>query len=297
MSSLRIFVACVAIWGTTWIAITFQLGIVAPEASVSYRFLFASLLVFGYCFARRLPLRFAYREHAWIGLFGVLMFSVSYIFVYYAEQQVVSGLVAIGYSASPLLGMLGLWAFFRTPITLPVALGAVLGIVGIALVFFPEFARVKVGGNPAWGAAFTVLAVSASMFGSMVAHRNHEARLPFWQTLAWGMFYGAMFSFIVTLAVGKKLSFEFTAEYVLSLAYLAVFGSVIAFAGFLTLLGRVGAARAGYVGVMVPIMALGISAAFEGFHWHALTWIGVAVSVLGNVVILRVRAQESAGQV
>lgn len=293
MSNLKIFVVCVAIWGTTWIAITFQLGSVAPEASVSYRFLFASLLVFGYSLTRRLPLRFAYREHAWVALFGVLMFSVSYIFVYYAEQQVVSGLVAIGYSASPLLGMLGLWVFFRTPITLPVALGAVLGIVGIAIVFFPEFGNAKEGGNSAWGAAFTVLAVGASMFGSMVAHRNQQARLPFWQTLAWGMFYGAMFSLVVTLASGKKLSFEFTAEYVLSLAYLAVFGSVIAFAGFLTLLGRVGAARAGYVGVMVPIMALVISAAFEEFHWHALTWTGVAVSVLGNVVILRARRHPS----
>lgn len=287
--------ACVAIWGTTWIAITFQLGSVAPEASVSYRFLLASFLVFGYCVARRLPLRFGWREHAWMALFGVLMFSISYIFVYYAEQQVVSGLVAVGYSASPLLGMVGLWAFFRTPITLSVASGAVLGIVGIALVFFPEFERVKEGGNPAWGATFTFLAVSASMLGSMVAHRNQEARLPFWQTLAWGMFYGATFSFVVTLASGKKLGFEFTAEYVLSLAYLAVFGSVVAFAGFLTLLGRVGAARAGYVGVMVPIMALVISAAFEGFRWHALTWLGVAVSVLGNVVILRMRAQVAAG--
>lgn len=295
MSNLKIFAACVAIWGSTWIAITFQLGSVAPEASVSYRFLLASLLIFGYCLVRGLPLRFKVREHAWMALFGVFMFSVSYIFVYYAEQQVVSGLVAVGYSASPLLGMLGLWIFFRTPMTLPVASGAVLGIVGIALVFLPEFGRVKEGGSPALGATFTFLAVTASALGSMVAHRNQEARLPLWQTLAWGMFYGAMFSLVVTLAIGKKLGFEMTWGYVVSLAYLAVLGSVIAFAGFLTLLGRIGAVRAGYVGVMVPIMALIISAVFEGFHWQALTWIGVAISVVGNAAILRVRAKTSVG--
>ena len=108
MTNLQIFVSCIAIWGSTWIAITFQLGTVAPEASVCYRFLLASILVFAYCRARELPLRYKLREHAWMALFGVFMFSVSYIFVYYAEQQVVSGLVAVGYSASPLLGMLGL---------------------------------------------------------------------------------------------------------------------------------------------------------------------------------------------
>ena len=290
MTNLQIFVSCIAIWGSTWIAITFQLGTVAPEASVCYRFLLASLLIFAYCLARRLPLRYKVREHAWMALFGVFMFSVSYIFVYYAEQQVVSGLVAVGYSASPLLGMLGLWVFFRAPMTWSVTVGATLGIVGIALVFLPEFGRVKEGGNPEWGAAFTLLAVVASTLGSMVAHRNQEARLPLWQTLAWGMLYGAMFSLAVTLASGNQLGFEFTPEYILSLLYLAVFGSIIAFAGFLTLLGRIGAARAGYIGVMVPIMALIISAAFEGFHWQGLTWAGVAVSVAGNVVILRVRA-------
>ena len=290
MTNLQIFVSCIAIWGSTWIAITFQLGTVAPEASVCYRFLLASILVFAYCRARELPLRYKLREHAWMALFGVFMFSVSYIFVYYAEQQVVSGLVAVGYSASPLLGMLGLWLFFRTPMTLSVALGAALGIVGIALVFLPEFGHVKEGGNPGWGAAFTLLAVVASTLGSMVAHRNHEARLPLWQTLAWGMLYGAMFSLAVALASGKQLTFELTPAYILSLLYLAVFGSIVAFAGFLTLLGRIGAARAGYIGVMVPIMALIISAAFEGFHWQGLTWAGVAVSVAGNVVILRLRA-------
>ena len=115
MSNLHLFVACVAIWGSTWLAITFQLGKVAAEASVSYRFMLASLLLFAYCLARRLPLRYPAREHLWIALLGILMFSVSYIFVYYAEEHVVSGLVAVGYSASPLLAMLGMRAFFGAP--------------------------------------------------------------------------------------------------------------------------------------------------------------------------------------
>ena len=289
MSNLQLFVACVAIWGSTWLAITFQLGRVAPEASVFYRFLLASLLVFAYCLARRLPLRYSAREHAWIALQGVFMFSVSYIFVYYAEANVVSGLVAVGYSASPLLGMLGMRAFFGTPMTARIAAGSVLGIAGIALVFYPEIAHLQGGGQPVLGALFTALSVVVSTFGSLLAHRNQQAKLPLWQTMAWGMLYGAAFSLGVTVATGKSLAFEATAPYVLSLLYLAILGSVVAFAGYLTLLQRVGAARSGYIGVMVPVVALVISAAFEGFSWQALTWIGIAVSVLGNIVILRGR--------
>ena len=287
MSNLHLFAACVLIWGSTWIAITFQLGRVAPDVSVFYRFLLASLLVFAYCAWRKLPLRYNWREHAWIALMGVLMFSVSYIFVYYAEQHVVSGLVAVGYSASPLLGMIGMRVFFGAPMTRKVAVGSVLGMGGIALVFAPEFGRMQGPGDFALGALFTVLAVLLSSFGSLVAHRNQKNGLPLWQPLAWGMFYSAWFSLAWALALGRQLDFEPTAAYMLSLAYLTVFGSIAAFAAYLTLLKRIGAARAGYIGVMVPIVALVISAAFESFRWHTLTWLGIAVSVAGNVIILR----------
>jgi drug/metabolite transporter (DMT)-like permease len=287
LSNLNLFIACVAIWGSTWLAIKFQLGKVAPEASVFYRFLLASVLIFIYCLVRKLPLKYSLREHAWIALFGVFMFSVSYVFVYYAEEHVVSGLVAVGYSASPLLGMLGMRVFFGTPMTRRLSVGSALGMAGIALVFWPEFSHLKSDGNTVLGAIYTAAAVIVSTLGSLVAHRNQEARLPLWQPMAWGMLYGAVFSLLVALALGKPLQFEATFPYVLSLLYLAILGSVVAFAAYLTLLKRIGAARAGYIGVMVPIVALVISSLFESFTWHPLTVVGIAISVLGNVVILR----------
>jgi len=287
LSNLQLFAACVAIWGSTWLAITFQLGDVAPEASVAYRFLLASLLLFAFCLARRLPLRFTARDHAWIALQGILMFGAAYIYVYYAEQHIVSGLVAVGYSASPLLGMLGLRLFFGTPMTARVATGSVLGITGIALVFAPEFAQFGSTDRPVLGVVYTALSVVLSMLGSMVAHRNHDAGIPVWQTMAWGMLYGAILAAIWTVAAGQPFAFTATLSYVLSLLYLAVFGSILAFGGYLTLLGRIGAARASYIGVMIPIVALAISAAFEGFHWQTLTWTGIAVSLVGNVLVLK----------
>ncbi|APV48361.1 hypothetical protein BWI17_00860 [Betaproteobacteria bacterium GR16-43] len=287
MSNLQLFIGCVAIWGSTWLAITYQLGTVEPEASVTYRFFLASLLLFAYCRIRKLPLHYPPREHLWIALFGILMFSASYICVYYAEQRIVSGLVAVGYSASPLLAMLGQRAFFGTPMTAKMAVGSVLGITGITLVFWPELAHMNAGEATTMGAVFTVAAVVISTFGNLVAHRNHDAKIPVWQGMAWGMLYGSIASALWTVAHGKGFAFVWTPAYVLSLLYLVVLGSVLAFGGFLTLLGRIGAARAGYIGVMVPIVALVISAAFEGFHWQALTWAGIAISVAGNVIVLR----------
>jgi drug/metabolite transporter (DMT)-like permease len=288
LSTLQLFIAAVAIWGSTWLAITFQLGKVAPEASVFYRFLLASVLLFGFCLARRLPLRYSPRLHAWIALLGILMFSVSYIFVYYAEEHVVSGLVAVGYSASPMLGLIGMRVFFGTPMTRELIVGSVLGMVGIGLVFLPEFTHMQNNRDTALGALYTIIAVLVSALGSIVAQRNSKDGLPLWQTMAWGMLYGALFSLVVALVAGKSLTFEATLPYVVSLLYLAVLGSILAFAAYLTLLHRVGAARAGYIGVMVPIVALVISAlSFEKFQWHLLTWVGIAVSVAGNVLVLR----------
>jgi drug/metabolite transporter (DMT)-like permease len=286
LGNVQLFLVSVTIWGTTWLAIKFQLGRVAPEASVFYRFMLGALLIFAFCAARRMPLRYGARQHLWIALFGIFMFSVSYICVYHAERHVVSGLVAVGYSASPLLGMLGMRLFFGTPMTRRVLAGSMLGIVGIALVFWPEFGSLKSDGDTALGALFTVIAVVVSALGALVAHRN-APHVPLWQGMAWGMFYGSLFSLAVALALGRALELEATAPYVLSLLYLTILGSIVAFGAYLTLLNRVGAARAGYIGVMTPILALVVSAAFEGFHWHVLTGLGIAVSVAGNVIILR----------
>ena len=254
--------------------------------SVAYRFLLASLLIFTWCHLRKLPLRFSARQHAWLVLFGLGAFGVSYVFVYYAEQHVASGLVAVGYSASPLLGMVGMRAFFGTPMTRRVALASVLGIAGIVAIFYPEISHMQGGTETAKGALFTALSVVIAAFGSIAAHRNQRAGLPLWQGMAWGMFYGGVSALLIGLATGKALSFEPTARYVLSLAYLTILGSIVAFASYLTLLKHIGVARAGYIGVMVPVVALFVSAAFEGLRFHALTWVGILISIAGNVIIL-----------
>lgn len=288
-STFQLFATCVVIWGSTWIAITFQLGSVAPEMSVGYRFLLASAALFAFCKWRRMPLGFTPSQHVDLFLFGAAMFSVSYILVYYAETFIVSGMVAVGYSASPMINMLMSRLFFGTPMTRRVAVGSLFGIVGIICVFWHEFGKLSVSRNAELGAVFTMLSVLASSIGSMVAMRTQKRGLPTWTSMAWGMLYGGLLALVIGAATGKPFTIAVTPGYLLSLVYLAVFGSIITFGCYLTLLSRIGAAPAAYIGVMVPIVALAISFFFERFAWGWLTTAGVALSVLGNIVMLRGR--------
>ncbi|MEK7439114.1 MAG: EamA family transporter [Pseudomonadota bacterium] len=287
VSTLQLFSICVLIWGSTWLAITFQLGVVAPEMSVGYRFLLASAALFCYCRWRGLPLAFGLRQHQDFALFGVFMFCIGYILIYYAETQLVSGLVAVGYSVSPMVNMFAARVCFGTQMSGRVALAALFGVAGIACIFWPEFGTLSASRSAAWGAVLTILAVLSSSAGAMAALRNQKRGYSTWSSMAWGMFYGGALALAIGLASGRPLSFDFSARYLLALLYLALFGSVVTFACYITLIGRIGAARAGYIGVMVPVMALVISLLFENFAWGWLTSAGVALSVLGNVLMLR----------
>ncbi|HSN89781.1 MAG TPA: EamA family transporter [Anaeromyxobacteraceae bacterium] len=291
-SAAWLFAACVSIWGTTWLAITFQLGRVPPEASVGWRFALASAVVFGLCLATGRTLRFPLRVHALLALLGLSMFCLSYLFVYHAETILVSGLVAVGYSASPLVNLAVSRIALGVPASGRLAAGGLLGMAGVALVFWPELARFPADGPALAGVALTAGAVVASSVGNVFATLVERRGLDVWQRMAWGMGYGAAGCLAAAGLRGERLDFEWTAAYVGSLAYLAVLGSVAAFAAYLTLLQRAGAARVGYVGVMVPIVALAVSGVFEGFRWGPLTVAGIAVAVAGNVLVLR-RAEPS----
>lgn len=295
LSTTSLFAACVAIWGTTWLAITFQLGRVPPEASVGWRFGIAALIVAGIALARGRALRFPPKVHGLLALLGLFMFCLSYLSVYHAETILVSGLVAVGYSASPLVNMGVSRVAFGTPPSPRLALGGLLGVAGIALVFWPEIARFQGGGRAALGVALTAGAVLSSSIGNVFSTLLERRGLDVWQRMAWAMAYGAAGCLVAAFVRGQPLAFEWTPGYVGSLLYLAVLGSVVAFASYLTFLERAGATRAGYIGVMVPIVALAVSAAFEGLVLTGLTVAGIGLAVAGNLLVLRRKGPGSPG--
>ena len=305
MSRLRnwqLLALCVLTWGTTWYAITFQIGHPPPEVGVAWRFGLAGSVVLAMCALRGMSLRFNWRDHALLALQGGFMYGLSYICLYHAEKHVVSGLVAVGFSASPLVSGLGAWALFGVRVTPRFMLGGLLGLAGVALIFWPEFTRATNSADSsraALGALFTMASVLLSAVGSLTASRNRQHGLPFWPALGFGMVYGAVVCVVAAAVQGQSFAPAAVASWWLALLYLALAGSVLTFACFLTLQERIGPGPTGTVGVMTPLLALVVSMAFEGFRPDASTFVGAALAVLGNVLILlparhRLRAPSSA---
>ncbi|HWH84469.1 MAG TPA: EamA family transporter [Burkholderiaceae bacterium] len=283
----QLFAVCVLIWGTTWYAITFQVDRVPAEAAVALRFGLAGAAVLAFCAARRAPLRFPPSTHARLALQGALLYGVSYVCVYHAEKHIASGLVAVGYSASPLVSGLGARWLFGTRVSARFVAGGVLGLVGVALIFWPEFESSAQRSGAALGALFTLASVLLSSGGSLAASRNRGHGLPFWPALGYGMLYGAAAAALCSLVLGERIAWPSAPLWWGSLLYLALAGSVLAFACFLALQQRLGPGPAGTVGVMTPLLALAVSITLEGLRPHALTFAGLALAVAGNVLMLR----------
>jgi len=287
ISNAGLFLIPSAIWGSTWLAITFQLGSVAPELSVAYRFSLASMIVAGWCVVSKRSLAFAGRDHLWLLAMGATFFGFNYIGIYWAERYVASGLVAVVFSTIVFMSPIGMRVFYGERLTVRTLVAAALGVSGVALLFLPELSAARAGGSAALGIGITLVATVLAMFGNLIAIRNHRAGLPQLPVTAWGMLYGALISFATAVVTGVPWTFERTAGYVISLAYLALFGSVFAFGAYLKLLARVGAGPSSFVGIATPVIALVLSTLFEGYRWTWVGAVGLVLAVSGNWLALR----------
>jgi drug/metabolite transporter (DMT)-like permease len=287
MSTLNLYAITTLIWGSTWLAITFQLGAVPPAVSIVWRFALSALIVLAYALWRRLPLRFSARDHLWMAVQGFLMFGLSYVCVYLAEEDLTSGLVAVVFSIIVFWNIIGMRLFFGTAVNPATLFAASLGVAGVVLVFWPEIANFSTSSQAARGLFFALAGTVAASLGNMIALRNQHHRIPIVPLIGWAMAYSTIFIAIYAALSGDEFAFEWSFPYVASLIYLALFGSVLAFAFYLTLIKRIGADRAGYIGAAVPVVALLLSTLFEDLQWQASMVVGVMLCIAGNVLILR----------
>jgi drug/metabolite transporter (DMT)-like permease len=293
MKNLLFYTATVMIWGSTWLGIKLQLGTVAPLASVAYRFSLAALILFGWCLARRLNMRFSLAEHCYIALQGMLLFGFNYLFFYLAEQYITSGLAAVIFSLILLMNIVNGAILLGSRIDGVVLAGGLLGLVGIGLVFNPEISAFTFDNAGVKGMLLCVLATLLASLGNIASARNQHHKLPIVQTNAFGMAYGAVAVAMVALVSGTPFTFDPSPVYIGSLLYLALFGSVIAFGCYLTLVGNIGADRAAYATLLFPIVALIISAIWEDYRFTTSALIGIGLIILGNLAILKRRQLAS----
>ena len=293
-SALVLFSLSTFIWGTTWLVIKFQLGLVPPEVSVGWRFALASLLLLGWCALRGIPLRFRAGEHAAFALLGLLLFGLNYVLVYLAEVHLTSGLVAVIFSFLVFWNLLGARLLFGTPAPRAVVVGAALGVAGVALLFWPEVALLRGDASLGAGLAYALAGTLVASAGNLWSQRLFGRGVPVVPGTAWSMGYASVGVLAWCVARGLPLSFDARWPYLLSLAYLALLGSVVAFVAYLTLLRRIGAGRAGYTAAVIPAVAMLASTLFEGYRWTAAAAAGLALVLAGTVLVLRAREKAAA---
>lgn len=280
-------VICAMIWGTTWYAITLQLGTVPPLASIVWRFGLASALLFLGCLIARQNLKLTRAQHlAALGQ-GAFAFSISYSFTYAAEGQVASAIVAVTFASLTFLNLV----LFRLAAGQKAALaswgGALLGLVGVAVLSGGEVLKAGFDGRAALGVGLALTATTASAFGNFFAWKGQQHGSAAIPSTAWAMAYGTGLLALYGLATGVEFRIDPSLTYVGSLLYLSVFGSVIAFGLYFTIARVIGYAMASYISALTPPIAMLVSVLFEGarFGWTAL--LGLILVLSGQALLIR----------
>lgn len=286
MKNLFLYAITVLIWGSTWFAIEFQLGDVAVEVSLIYRFAMAAIIILVVSKLWGLNLKFSLGQHVFMALLGLLNFSMNYMVLYHAQEYLTSAMTSIGFSLLLLVNIVNTRIFFGKKIEAKTYLGALIGILGLVTLFWPEVSGYQGNGGSLTGLYLVLGGTLVASLGNMVSVRNSNNQLPIFQTSGWGMLYGTLFLVVCALWNDAQFTFSYKPSYLISLVYLSVFGTVIAFYSYFVLLKNIGPEKASYSIVMFPVVAVILSSLFEGFVWNVYTVSGFLLVAVGNLIVL-----------
>lgn len=277
-------------WSTSWLPLKAQVGIVAPEISILWRFIIAGLLCFAIAFTQKLRLRFSFLTHLYMMAMGVLMFSTNFTLFYYASFHLTSGLLAVVFSTTSMVNVLLVALLTRKRPNLQQFLASSIGLFGVALIFMPEL---QLSDMALPSLLLCITGTICFCLGNHVSAHLQKQGIPVISANSWGMIYGSLFLCIVSYFRAHDFIIETNVTYLGGLVWLAVFSSVLAFTCYLTLIGRIGAGRAGYATVVFPVFALLISTVFEDYIWSWPGIFGIMLVLSGNFIMTRTRSQLS----
>ena len=255
--------------------------------SVAYRFCLAGFLLLVGSKIAGLNLTFSLKQHKFILLQGALLFSFNYLLVYNSELYLTSGLVGLMFSLLVFFNILNSRIFLKTPFELKVIIGGMLGIVGTSLIFWKELMAFSFTDGRLTGMALAIGGTAVASLGNITSAYNQSKGIPVISSNAFGMAYGGILMLTLALLTGQPITFIFETSYIASLLYLAIFGSIIAFGTYLTLVGNIGASKAAYVNLIGPVIALALSTIFEDYQWTLTSFSGAALILIGNTIALR----------
>lgn len=289
MKNTFLYLVTILIWGTTWFAIEFQLGEVAVEISLIYRFGLASITILLISRFKGLNLKFNLTQHFYMAMLGLFNFCFNYFLLYEAQNYLTSAMTSIGFSMLLLVNIINSRVFFAKKIMLKTYFGASFGIIGIITLFWPELEQYinhQENNSTLIGLAYVLSGVLFASFGNMISVRNSNRDYPVFQTSGWAMLYGTLSLVLMAFYKGTPFTISYKADYLISLAYLSIFGTVIAFYSYFYLLKSIGAEKTSYSIVLFPLISVIVSSLYEDFEWTQFTVNGFILVALGNLIMI-----------
>ncbi|WP_257254611.1 MULTISPECIES: DMT family transporter [unclassified Endozoicomonas] len=286
VSNATLFCICSLVWGSTWYAVSWQLGTVDAMWSVAYRFLSGAVLLWFICCFRGGLTGFTRRQHLRFFFQGTFLCGISYWLVYESEKFISSGLSALICTGILYSNVVIARFWLGHAVKRSVLIGATLGSAGVLMVFFPHISQIDSNTLQLKGLALALGAALMFSMGSVSCEVNQKDGLSVAPVTVFAMFYGGLEMGAMALLRGVPPTFDFSPGYLVSLIYLVTFGSVVAMTSYIALIQRMGSDRTAYVDIIYPIIALLISTVLEGHQWTPVSVLGVAVILLGNLLAM-----------
>lgn len=282
------FIIFTAIWGSTWIVIRSQLGLVPAQWSVTYRFTVAAIAMAAIASWRGESLKVGSKGIAAAAFLGVTQFCINFNAVYLAERHITSGVVATVFALLLIPATLMGWAWLGQRPTKRFAWSSLVAVCGIGLLFVHELREHPADSRQVIaGIGITFVGMMGAATANVVQARPEIRRFPLFSLLAWSMAAGALIDAIIAWAMTGPPVFDARPAYWLGILYLSFFASVLTFSLYYPVVRRIGPAKAAYSSVIVPVIAMGFSTWLEHYHWTGLAISGAVLALGGMAAALR----------
>lgn len=293
-SNLSLFFGALFFWSATWsiIGLT-QVNInLDPAISVFIRFIVAGFIILIFIALTKRKLIFSIKDHVYFFVLGLFLYSGNYIFFYKSNVYLSSNIPATVFCLLTIFNILGEKFIFKKSITILTLLGAILGITGIAIIFFNDLISFNLNSGTTLGLMFALFATLSASIGNLLAiYNKRNFNIPLLQNVAFAMIYGAIIALLIAIIKGSEFYIPITNfSYMIGLLYLVIFGSIISFLCYIRFIENTSASAGGYIGVAMPILALIISMIFEDLKPDIYFLSGLPITLLGLLLILK---QES----
>ena len=286
LRTIGAFILVTLIWGSTWLVIKDQISAVPPSWTVTWRFMLAAVGMFTLALVRRESLRLPAPTMGLAVVVGLCLFCANFQFVYRAEHYLTSGIVAVLFALLLVPNAVLSRIFLKTTIGSRFLLGSVVAIAGIGLLLAHEYRMAPPEGTVLLGIALTFAGLISASVANVLQATTLAKRQPVVPLIAWAMVWGTIGNVLFSWITTGPPVLDPRPQYIAGIVYLALAGSVLTFPLYFGLIRSLGAGKAAYNGVAVPVVAMGLSTLFEGYRWTGLAAGGAVLAILGLLIAL-----------